>query len=417
MTLRTETCRYAAVTWFGIVCGWAVAVVCVAEILPGPDWPALHKAASEGNRNMVVDILDSGYQVDARLDVTKRLDKAKRTREAKKEAYDKARSERQDLRSMHTINWLLRMDRKVSREYRRCDRQVRKQVRRNKHGVYQANTSEKSILRLLECRMAVASSLQNEASRWVREAYQYFNPAVARDELDELNNLYDREERKLKESLGKKIYVSLIRITYDHSGVTITGDPLMRSDILYSIFKKWVFAQEKKLREAHAIWEERQVRLVEITKERLRQFMKAHQAVVHLGLINGATALHIAALSGNVGVMELLIGKGASIEANTKNGMRPLHAAAFGSNRAAANLLVTRGADVNSRAEGRVQPLHVAVRMKSINVAEVLLRNGADPAAATLDGTTPLDIARAREESGGVLTELLEHYLITMSMP
>ncbi len=156
---------------------------------------------------------------------------------------------------------------------------------------------------------------------------------------------------------------------------------------------------------------------------------------------SGTTLLHVAAATGQVPVIELLIAKDADIEALDARSRTPLlHAATcrrssaarcllgHGANvlhkdvdghtalhRAAASdrattvaLLIKHGADVNTKLQHGTTPLHSALLLGFEDVAALLLEAGADPAARADDGTTPLAIARSKARRD-LIDLLLKH--------
>ncbi|MGN6694020.1 MAG: ankyrin repeat domain-containing protein [Aquihabitans sp.] len=112
-------------------------------------------------------------------------------------------------------------------------------------------------------------------------------------------------------------------------------------------------------------------------------------ATAHAG--DGFTALHLAAWFGQVGAAELLLGRGADVEAVATNGtnLRPLHSAAAGGHEVIAHLLLDRGADVDAVQMGGVRPIHSAAHRNDVAMVRLLIGRGADPAAVTEDGRTP----------------------------
>jgi cytohesin len=108
------------------------------------------------------------------------------------------------------------------------------------------------------------------------------------------------------------------------------------------------------------------------------------------------TPLHCAAYGGYNEVVELLIENGADVNAkivnakienakienakienaNDVNGMTPLHEAAFGGYKEIAELLIAKGADVNAKSRFDGTPLDEAVRMKCTETAELLRKHG-----------------------------------------
>ena len=116
------------------------------------------------------------------------------------------------------------------------------------------------------------------------------------------------------------------------------------------------------------------------------------------------TPLHIAAHEDHTEIAELLIAKGAEVNAKDKYGYTPMHIAAADGCKELAELLIAKGADVNARSEQRSTPLHQAAMSCGDNyekIVELLIANGADVNAKYEEaeyekGKTPLHYA-ARE--------------------
>lgn len=87
-----------------------------------------------------------------------------------------------------------------------------------------------------------------------------------------------------------------------------------------------------------------------------------------------------AAYQGNMEEVEILLGKGADVDARDNySRTTPLHRAATRDNRGLVSLLLDRGAQVDAMdAHGRT-PLHVAVRWHNTDTAKLLILRGADP--------------------------------------
>ena len=74
--------------------------------------------------------------------------------------------------------------------------------------------------------------------------------------------------------------------------------------------------------------------------------------------------MHIAAGSGHKEAVELLIAKGAGVNAKTEVGVTPLHSAAT---KEIAELLIAAGADVNAKAQDDYTPLDFATHPDNPN--------------------------------------------------
>lgn len=118
---------------------------------------------------------------------------------------------------------------------------------------------------------------------------------------------------------------------------------------------------------------------------------------------SGLTALHLAAGNGHKEVVELLIRKGAVVNAKAEDDIMPLHWAVVkgfndvrGDHKGVIELLITKGADVNARTEANRgdagTPLHFALHTKRMDkeVIALLIAKGADVNAKDASGKTPL---------------------------
>jgi len=119
----------------------------------------------------------------------------------------------------------------------------------------------------------------------------------------------------------------------------------------------------------------------------------------------GSTALHKAAMVGQAEIVDILIEAGADVHLVAKGyGGTPLHMAAkdprdcdADSDRGGlAQLLLARGAKVDARDEHGQTPLHKASRESDDLLADTLLRAGADSNATEEDGRTSLHLTPIR---------------------
>jgi ankyrin repeat protein len=109
------------------------------------------------------------------------------------------------------------------------------------------------------------------------------------------------------------------------------------------------------------------------------------------GIPPSEQAIHIAARSGHLGMVQLLLDRGASPDARDSEGATPLFET---SDPAIARLLIARGAKVSARESDGIQPIHRAAT-RSLDLVKLLVRHGADPLARDQRGGRPLhDAAR-----------------------
>ena len=131
------------------------------------------------------------------------------------------------------------------------------------------------------------------------------------------------------------------------------------------------------------------------------------------------TALHLAAFSGRLEIVKLLIDHGANTAAENDNGELPLHLVSQGQYVSKENgvgivqLLLDRGADVNAPDSHQDTPLHSASSLGRLEIARALLDHGAKPGLGNDRAQTPLHLASLgsywlQEDGTGVAKLLLE---------
>ena len=113
---------------------------------------------------------------------------------------------------------------------------------------------------------------------------------------------------------------------------------------------------------------------------------------------DGTTALHWAALNGDVATLEVLLYAGATLEATTRlGGYTPLHLAARQGRRHAVSALLDAGSKANARTSTGVLPIHLAAQAGEPAAILALLEHGADVNALdAASNRTPLIYATAR---------------------
>src|SRR5262245_59719110 len=141
---------------------------------------------------------------------------------------------------------------------------------------------------------------------------------------------------------------------------------------------------------------------------RLKALLEDTPSLVGAPASDGFTPLHFAGFFNQEDAADVLLERGAPVDAVTRNDManQPLHAAAAGGNVSICEKLLAAGADVNARQHGGITPLHEASHRGDLPMVEVYLRSGADRALIADDGKTALDIAR--EHSQSAIVALLE---------
>ncbi len=129
-----------------------------------------------------------------------------------------------------------------------------------------------------------------------------------------------------------------------------------------------------------------------------------------LGLAPSDAPVADAAMSGDVGLVKVLLQRGADVSAAQGDGMTALHWAARGGNDELVQVLIYAGANLAATTRlGGYTPLHMAAGGGRADVIELLLDAGADPHAATTSGAaTPLHLA-AGSGSAAAAGALLEH--------
>jgi ankyrin repeat protein len=105
------------------------------------------------------------------------------------------------------------------------------------------------------------------------------------------------------------------------------------------------------------------------------------------------TPLNCASRFGNLHTVELLIEKGASVNAVTTDNKTPLHWASQRGNLETVALLIEKGASVNAVTTDNKTPLHWASQRGNLETVALLIEKGASVNAVTTDNKTPLHLA------------------------
>ena len=106
----------------------------------------------------------------------------------------------------------------------------------------------------------------------------------------------------------------------------------------------------------------------------------------------GWTLLHLSAFGGNVATTELLLKKGAAIDARAGSQFRntPLQTALLSNQYATAKILLEHGADVLVRQSKGFTPMHEGALSGRIDILQLLLDHGAEINSVADNGHTPL---------------------------
>ena len=117
-------------------------------------------------------------------------------------------------------------------------------------------------------------------------------------------------------------------------------------------------------------------------------FLEAHSA-------DGWTLLHLAAFFGHPELAKALLNHGADINSRSTNSMKntPLHAAVAGRKANVVQVLLDRGAEVNALQEGGWTALHGAAQSGDRVMVEMLLAHGANASARAGNNQSALDLA------------------------
>ena len=110
-----------------------------------------------------------------------------------------------------------------------------------------------------------------------------------------------------------------------------------------------------------------------------------------------------AAMNGDKAAVRALLKSAADVNAAQGDGMTALHWAAMNGDLELAQMLVVAGANVRATTRlGTYTPLFLASQQGHASVIEVLLKAGSDPKAGTPNGTTPLMVAAAAGKADAV---------------
>ncbi|XP_061095759.1 ankyrin repeat domain-containing protein 12-like isoform X2 [Conger conger] len=111
----------------------------------------------------------------------------------------------------------------------------------------------------------------------------------------------------------------------------------------------------------------------------------------------GETALHLAAIRGDVKQVEELISLGADANVKDFAGWTPLHEACNLGHYDVAKVLISTGAEVNTQGLDDDTPLHDASSSGHKDIVRLLLQHGGNPLQANDRGERPVDVADSKD--------------------
>lgn len=131
---------------------------------------------------------------------------------------------------------------------------------------------------------------------------------------------------------------------------------------------------------------------------RLRELLDADPGLASAYSADGFTALHFAAFFGNDEEVEVLLARGAVVDALGRGWMTgtALHSAVSRKRWPIVRRLLENGANPNSRQSAGWTPLHAAAQNADLASVEALLAAGADPAATNDEGRSVEALAEER---------------------
>lgn len=128
---------------------------------------------------------------------------------------------------------------------------------------------------------------------------------------------------------------------------------------------------------------------------RLTELLDASPTRANAFAPDGNGPLHLAAYFRHASTVDLLLSRGAEVDAEARNPsrVRPLHSACAGRDLAIVERIVAAGASVDAPQHGGFTPLHAAAMHGDEGIARVLLAAGASPHVTADDGRTAKDFA------------------------
>ncbi len=123
--------------------------------------------------------------------------------------------------------------------------------------------------------------------------------------------------------------------------------------------------------------------------------------------IDDWSPLHFAAAKGHSSAVELLLDKGAMVDATNREGKTALHESAYYGHDKVASMLLDRGAAIDKARKDRTTPLMVAASRGKTSTVGLLLQRGADKEKRDKEGKTALEIAQKSHYSNAEIRHIL----------
>jgi len=108
------------------------------------------------------------------------------------------------------------------------------------------------------------------------------------------------------------------------------------------------------------------------------------------------TPLHLAALQGNLGIVKMLVDKGADINLGDNENSPPIVNAALRNHPEIVKYMLDHGASATLKDDNQMTPMHFAAMGGDTQIMQMLLDKGAEADAANSSGVTPLVYAAYR---------------------
>lgn len=129
--------------------------------------------------------------------------------------------------------------------------------------------------------------------------------------------------------------------------------------------------------------------------------------------VQGSIPLHLAAENGHSEVVSILLSKSTlQLHVKDKMGRTAMHLAATNGHRELISQLIGQGADINAPDENGYAPMHMAAEAGHVEVVKLLVESGASPRAESMEGTFPICYA-AMQGHLSVVKYLLQQELNT----